>query len=803
MKLIPNRPPKQLAAHRIAIIGEAPGEDEEKFGEPFIGASGHILRNLLNNAGIHPDSVLLANVCNFRPPGNDISLYSPTCNEMLTSKARLQNDITNFDPHLCVLCGDTPMRLAGIEKGLSVTDMRGTLFRCLELGPLYGRKCLITYHPAAALRQWAYTPLIRLDFAKARSEGLRPDLELPNPTLDIYLSPAEILERFEAIRSNKTPFALDIEGNANNITCFAVATSVDYAFAVDISHMSPDDELIVMESFTSLCRDPSVPKILQQALYDNFCLSYRYGCLVRNVEWDTMVSGWEIYPELPKSLGVQASIWTRHPAYKHERTIHDWSVHLGYCCKDALVTYEIAQRHRAVLKGDSLTHFRLNMAMLPILLYMELRGTRFDAEAAKQFIGECEVKSKQIIDLIDQTYGKKLNPNSPKQVCDFLYKGLNMPPQFSKIGKGKKGGLTSDVNAILNLQKVRQDRVLAWILAYRKIDKQRQMASTPTSEDGRMRCAYNVVGTETGRLSAYTAADDTGTNLQTVTKSLRRLFLADEGYYYFQIDLAGADGWTVAAHCARFGDRTMLDDYLFGLKPAKIIVLLRKYGLEVNRWSRERIKDEGKVIGIGETEWEYFACKRVQHGTNYGLGPQTMSGQILADGYKYLGKTIIVPQTQCKMLQQLYASRYPGIGQWQSWVKKQLMDTQKLGCASGHTRRFFGRPNDIKTIQEAYAHEPQANTTFATSRAMQRLWNDPENRRDDGSIIIEPLHQVHDALNGQFPIELTEWAVSKLRSYLDNRITIAGQSILIPYDGAYAKSWGECDENYGVPVGRI
>ena len=61
-------------------------------------------------------------------------------------------------------------------------------------------------------------------------------------------------------------------------------------------------------------------------------------------------------------------------------------------------------------------------------------------------------------------------------------------------------------------------------------------------------------------------------------------------------------------------------------------------------------------------------------------------------------------------------------------------------------------------------------------------------------LIIEPLHQVHDALLGQFPKEHTSWAVSKIKSYFDNPIRIAGIELTIPYEGAYGESWGELTE---------
>jgi uracil-DNA glycosylase family 4 len=808
MPRVPNRKPTLTSAnYRIAVIGEAPGGDEEQYLEPFIGPSGHVLRNLMSNSDIHPDATLLANVCQYRPPNNNFNAFPPQGSERTESLAHLSADINEFNPNIVVLCGDHALALAGVS-GHKVTTYRGTIFRCEQLdSPLYGRKCIATIHPAAALRQHSYLPLIRLDLAKARKEGEFPELNLPNPTLDIHLTLSEQIERLREIRRAGMRVSLDIEGDIskNFITCLSFATSKDYAFSMEIKGTPLENEVQLMQELNLTLRDPNVEKILQNSLFDNHALSWIYGAFIANVEWDTMLSGWEIYPELPKNLATQTSIWTGHPYYKDDRTKDDWQTHLRYCCRDSVVTYEIAEKHRQVLNANpsSLSHFRMNMDLLKVMMYMQLRGTKYDSDGAKLIAGKCHTQLKMINDRINAIAGHPVNINSPKQLCKLFYDELKFPKQYAKDTQSKKGGLTTNVSAILNLQKSHQDRILVDILSYRKVDKVRVYSSISHDPDGRVRCGYNVVGTDTGRVSCYTASHGTGTNIQVITKKLRGLYRADEGHHYFQIDLAGADGWTVAAHCARLGDRTMLDDYLFGLKPAKIIALMSKDGEMVNTWSREDIKSKGREIGNGDTEWLYFACKRVQHGTNYGLGARTMSGQILQDGYKYLGQTIIVPEADCKRLQRLYSLRYPGVAAWQSWIKQQLMSKGGLHSASGAFRRFFGKPNDIKTIQAAYAHEPQSNTTYATNLGMQKLWNDPENRRSDGRLIIEPLHQVHDALNGQFPITETEWAVQKLRSYMDNPLIIAGQSITIPYEGAYGPSWGDCDANYGTPVGTI
>jgi hypothetical protein len=242
---------------------------------------------------------------------------------------------------------------------------------------------------------------------------------------------------------------------------------------------------------------------------------------------------------------------------------------------------------------------------------------------------------------------------------------------------------------------------------------------------------------------------------------------------------------------------------MFGLKPAKILALIYRHGAVVNRWSREELKKASKnVTETGPDGWLYFACKRVQHGTNYLLQPATMSGQILEDSYKKLGTPIIVPKKECERLQHFYLSRYYGVPYWQSKVKQLIIKDKALPCASGHVRRFFGKPDDPDTQRKAVAHCPQANTTYATNKAILNLWNDRENVVG-GNYRIQPLHQMHDAVIGQFRFDDLDFARRKIPQYFNNPLVIAGTTLVIPYGGGYGLSWKDTEtpfeEDYKLP----
>jgi DNA polymerase I-like protein with 3'-5' exonuclease and polymerase domains len=558
-----------------------------------------------------------------------------------------------------------------------------------------------------------------------------------------------------------------------------------------------------------------VPKVLQNSLYDNFVLSYGYGIPIANVREDTMLKGWEIYCELPKGLDTQASIWTRQPQWKYmiayskreqkKRALAgvdpatERENKYKACAIDSAVTIEICNNQDNVLTGAARGHYDFNIKMLNPLLYMELRGIRYDQNKVNQKLEERKKEISSLGEELCQIAGTELRgPKGslvPQRLVKVMYDTGKYPKQFKKERGKKTDKLTTDVEALLTLKrKDKDDRFLSLILKHRHIESVIETLNIKPDADGRVRCGYNVVGTETGRLTCYTSPTGSGANLTTITESERENYIADEGMDMFQCDLKGADGWTVAARIASLGERTMLDDLLYGLQVAKLIVFLYDLGIEVNQLDRVSLLNLMRVVD--KKDWRYFACKRVQHSTNYLVGVPTICTQVMKDSYKKSGEPIYLEQREGRAFQDSYKSRYRGVQLYHNWGYSVIVSGGNLTSASGHTRIFFGRRfgNGIEdTVKELLADEPQQNTTYATNLAMLNLWSDPENRRPNGSLIVEPLHQVHDALLGQYPSAVREWARHKIRGWFQNTLTIAGIPLIIPFDGRFGRSWGELD----------
>ena len=128
------------------IIGEAPGADEDKQGEPFVGRAGQLLNEMLFAAGYRRSEVYIANILKCRPPAN----RDPSADEVECCQPYLQQQIALIQPKLILAVG----RIAAhnmLHTTTQVGRLRGTVHH-------YGEQeipLIVTYHPAYLLR----TPL--------------------------------------------------------------------------------------------------------------------------------------------------------------------------------------------------------------------------------------------------------------------------------------------------------------------------------------------------------------------------------------------------------------------------------------------------------------------------------------------------------------------------------------------------------------------------------------------------------------------------------------------------------------------
>jgi uracil-DNA glycosylase len=125
----------------IMFVGEGPGADEDKQGEPFVGRAGQLLNNMISAMGIRREDVYIANVVKCRPPEN----RTPEKDECDTCSPFLMRQIEIIQPKMIVALGAVAAKnLLGVND--SMANLRGKIY------DFRGTKLIATYHPAYLLR---------------------------------------------------------------------------------------------------------------------------------------------------------------------------------------------------------------------------------------------------------------------------------------------------------------------------------------------------------------------------------------------------------------------------------------------------------------------------------------------------------------------------------------------------------------------------------------------------------------------------------------------------------------------------
>jgi uracil-DNA glycosylase family 4 len=143
----------------LMFIGEAPGQDEDLKGEPFVGRAGQLLTDIIKAMKLTRDDVYIANVIKCRPPGN----RNPEPDELDQCRPFIRRQVALIQPKVIVALGKFGLQsLTG--KGYSISSVRGTWLN------YEGIKLMPTYHPAYLLRNPSAKKDVWADMKKVMTE---------------------------------------------------------------------------------------------------------------------------------------------------------------------------------------------------------------------------------------------------------------------------------------------------------------------------------------------------------------------------------------------------------------------------------------------------------------------------------------------------------------------------------------------------------------------------------------------------------------------------------------------------------
>ena len=755
---------------KIALVGEAPGAQEEIQGRPFVGASGHFLDNMLIHAGILRAECYVTNVSKVRPPGNNFARKyyvrgSPTP-ELLLAHKSLEEELLRVNPNVVIALGKEA--LFALTGKSSIEAWRGSILKGTS-----GLKVVPTYHPAYVLRAYNARAVVDFDLKRARKESTSPKLNLPHPTFLIEPSFTQVMQ-FLSRPPKRVAFDIETLGNPIHIRCIGLADSSNFAICIPFMRLryqyritkhglapgqspdhywSEDEEQAILKALAAYLSFPGSEKVAQNYPFDSRQLEKEFGIHVNGLVMDTMVAQHVCYSELPKALDFLASIYTRFPHWCDYQRANDKSTWI-YNCWDCVVTFECAIKLEQEMADLQVLEFYRSLAQ-PAMVALARAGNRgilVDQAQRSKLEAETELELREVKKSLSRVAGFEVNPNSPKQVKALLYDVLKLPPQIHH--RTKKESTDEESINKLRAKHPEHEELFELLLNYRGLTKLLgTFLRSNLNSEGRMETSYNATGTVTGRISSSTTLEGLGGNLQQIPRGpFRRLYIAPLGKVLIKVDLSQAEIRAVAWF-------------------ARIWTLIEKFQdpkFDVHRWNATLVY---QVPIENVTPDQRQQAKHCLHSANYRGGPRTAV------------KHAKVTFQAAKFALERYTGALPELVAWWQEIEDLVSSRHMLRTPLGRLRIFFGRL-DMATFRSATAFLPQSTVGDIINRGFFML----DEILPEGCF---PILQVHDEIVIEALEDKVPECVLALKRCLTPPIFVEGVDIplTIPLEISVGKNW--------------
>lgn len=761
----------------ILIVGEAPGAEEVKRGMPFVGASGRELTHILTEAGIDRDRCRLINTTPYRPENNKIDTFfvgkrtaqklelNEFCgrylsSEMLEGIGLLEDEIQRCQPNVILALGNTALwALTGVD---GIGRWRGSIMEARIARPDGTPfKVVPTYHPAGVLRQWSWRSIVVADCNRASRESQYPEIRKPPEnyiTAPTFKAAQDwFTELVNEVMVHETTVSCDIETTKHKwITCIGIGHKdlgvlvVPFCYETGENYWTEAEEYELVATLRFVLTHPNMRVVGQNFLYDMQYIA-RYWGFKPNCTFDTMLAHHTAYAGMPKGLDFLSSLYLDwHCNWKGQGFSVGGDRLWIYNADDVRITRELEEPLWTALERSGTEEpFANQMSFVDPVFAMELRGVRVDMRKREEVTKETEEEIERLKNYMEVALGHPINPRSSPQMQKLFYHDFGLPVIYDR----KTGRPTCNEDALRKFGK--QEPLLKPITD--AIIKQRQLGvlkntflEAPVDHDERIRCSYNIGGTETFRFSSSQSVFDTGTNLQNVPPFVRKLFIPDEGMMLVDCDL----------------DRADLQVVVWEADDEELKNILRE-GVNIHT------ENAKTIFGVSTpTEVQYKQAKMGVHATNYGARPRTLA---IA-----LGVTV----KEAEAFQKAWFKAHPGLWAWRERVENSLLTTRMVRNRFGYRRYYFDRIENL--LPEALAWIPQSTVANVINLGMRKVF--------DSVPAAELLLQVHDSIVFQCPLE----------SYLETtQAVIEALRVPIPYSDplvigvgakASAVSWGDVKE---------
>ena len=808
------------------MIGEAPGEQEQQEGEPFVGGSGRILRGLrvldprtglykrygglIGEAGLRDAEISYINTIQCRPLNN---VY-PTDPKAKIYISREEGDAAVkhcLNRHVFPvlrsrtwaridLIGGKALKYLG-EKNEGVEGWRGSPI-CVPTIDAHRANAMATIHPAALMRDQSMMPAVVNDLKKSLIQP--PEKYILHPTL-------EQVKEF-----NAKIFAFDIETNyprSRDITMVGLSATVFEVLVVPWAG-SYIAELKRIFNNANICIGHNCIQFDIPYLAE-YGVKISDNCLV----YDTMLMQHLVQPDLPHDLTFVGSIFTSKPTWEFNRHIDEQL----YNARDVDVTLQAFNQLNPLLRMQNLNKL-YNFIQVPLARICKLMrdtgvaidATRINSIRDKLALEICEwdaqlpdtlrkqivkIRRRQVVPpgtLSPLVIGKKGKPlkrklikhifveeekqvfpwRSPMKIAEYLYDICKIPVERDLKTEAISTGKIALAKISRRLQnrtyKVEQvaevHKAVTAVQKLRSLDElQGNFAQEEYISIKRQHTNFNVHGTYTGRLSS------SNPNLQNVPQSARYIYVPSyPGWSFLSVDYSGIEN-RITAHLA--GDLTRLAR--FDSRP----------GFSEHKYATSLFFDVlyEDVIKDNDRTAPYGRSKAIVHGADRGEGARKIA--LLND----------IPEAEVRPLLMKWKADIAATIKWQVQIADQAAKQGYLTNPFGRKAWFWGN----RLYTQSISFMPQSTAADVIYHSMigimfERI-NWPLEKVQQVVSIYEALPnparlllQVHDELLLEMPNDLIPEVARILRRVMTQPWKELG-GLVLPVEIKVGQSWADAE----------
>jgi DNA polymerase-1 len=755
----------------IVIVGEAPGEEEEKQGRPFIGYSGEILRSVLEALDVDMSKVYITNVVKCRPPNNQLTKEMVKC-----CKVRLEQELMRLRRRrLIIALGSTAKEFFSIPGAMG--DARGKI-----VDTKYG-KVLVTWHPA-------YRSLFQQDIVLGISayEQFVKDLARGY----VYVETGKMYKKvgFKVVEGSGLDDVLSAVGGKEVALDFETVGSdvwggdfkvVTVGLAVDGGCYVVDLERLGEERAKEFMRE----------IYES-----AGKVVVYNAGFDVVLGvkdyGWEVYGRSGDIEDVQAMYYVLSGKAVYGVTLKrlvldyldvgqygiDWKKEsirsvskerlYEYNAIDAYVTLRLYRlfmdklkkaplRWSSIFGGEKQSlydAYEVVKRILCLCIELQVNGMYVDVDYLMGLKKELERKRDEFLKGV-----VGVNLNSPKQVIEWL---RQVGVEVSSTGKGVLEDVLKKQGDKLSEE---AKKMIENLLEYRVVEKLLGTYVEPFLEewvrsDGCIHSKFSVVGTDTGRLAS---SEPNLMNIPTrLGPILEKAFVSrfGEGGKIIKADFSQHE---LRVACQYSKDRKMKEFFESGVD-IHTKVAIELYGMS------EDAHDEVKK--------EY---RRRAKGFNFGV--------IYGRGYKSVAEELGISEKEAKETIDRYFKMFSGLKNWLDKVKE-------FARREGYVRSMFGRFRWIDNGESEGWAQRAVNTpvqSAASDIAALTVWRIAERLKREG-FRSKVVNFVHDSVIVDCPGEEVEDVCRVIKEEVRNIELPEEKFIEFEMDIEVGRSWGECKE---------